>query len=102
MYNTTLNACVSCPPGYTYNSNNHTCTGTSNSGSSSGSSSNSSSSSNTNTSTTTSSCPSGAYWDGVKCVTCYLPNYWDLNSRSCKSCPAGTNYDTKQLRCVVC
>jgi hypothetical protein len=76
-YNVTLLQCVACPNGTTFDVNTYTCLYT--------------------------SCPpSQPFWDGSKCVSCYLPQYWNYQVNSCTNCPAGTNYDIEVNQCVVC
>lgn len=48
-------------------------------------------------------CPSSApFWDGNKCVACYLPKYWNYSTRTCNNCPSGTNYDIVMKKCRSC
>ena len=46
-------------------------------------------------------CPSNTpFWDGEKCVSCYLPKYWNHDNNDCESCPSGTNYDVSIKKCL--
>ena len=48
-------------------------------------------------------CPSTApFFNGSKCVTCYLPKYWNVDEKKCLDCPAGENYDIAEKICRVC
>jgi hypothetical protein len=42
------------------------------------------------------------FFNGEKCVSCYLPQYWDHNTRECKSCPDLKFYDVNAKQCVYC
>jgi hypothetical protein len=39
-------------------------------------------------------CPTTApFFDGEKCVACYLPKYWNHVSNACEYCPDNLNFD---------
>lgn len=56
------------------------------------------------------------FWNGQQCVGCFIPNYFDFSSQSCKkcssgyyhngygcvpaNCPTSYTFDTYHLRCV--
>jgi hypothetical protein len=48
-------------------------------------------------------CPSTApYWNGLSCVACSLPNYWNSVTQQCLTCPSGSYYNTTLLQCLTC
>ena len=48
-------------------------------------------------------CPqSSPYYNGVQCVSCYLPNHWNTTSLACQTCPNGTIYSIETDRCTIC
>lgn len=42
------------------------------------------------------------FYDGTRCVSCYLPKYWDIVSRSCQYCPTEQYFSVEQMQCVYC
>lgn len=56
-----------------------------------------------NSTTNQCECPKYApFFDGSKCLACYLPNYWDTFSLKCLTCPSGQFYNLTSKLCVYC
>lgn len=48
-------------------------------------------------------CPKNVpFDDGKECVVCYLPKFWNYNTKTCDSCPENQFYDINRLACVKC
>lgn len=46
-------------------------------------------------------CPNSSFWSGEKCITCYLPQYFDMDAKVCRDCPAGQYFDREKRYCVA-
>lgn len=46
--------------------------------------------------------PSSPYSNGVQCLSCDLPRYFDFGAKSCVSCAQGTVYNSVAKRCEGC
>jgi hypothetical protein len=45
-------------------------------------------------------CPAGSpFFDGLACITCQLPAYFDFLSLACQNCPAGTAFNAHVRLC---
>lgn len=42
------------------------------------------------------------FFDGEKCITCYLPKYWNLDDKQCVECPLNRHYDVGKKQCISC
>lgn len=81
-YNASVHKCATCPAGTTFNITAYKCEAQT---------------------TVTTTCPSSApFYDGAKCVSCYLPQYWNHDNNRCENCPSGQNYDVGIKRCTTC
>jgi hypothetical protein len=85
-YDTELKACVACPAGFTFNPDTHKCvrhdfaTGTMD------------------------ICvdDEAPYFNGEKCVSCRLPNFWNEEEKQCEKCPDDFFYNSTVGKCVGC
>ena len=41
----------------------------------------------------------GEFWTGEKCIACYLPKYFDLDTKECKECPKGQYFNVDDRIC---
>lgn len=83
--------CVACPDFYIFNSTTHTC------------GLNFTCPEGFFFDETTQKCqcnPSNPFFNGTACFSCYFPNFWNTNTLSCDSCPAG--YINVNTVCVLC
>ncbi len=45
-------------------------------------------------------CPEGApYFNGVACITCQLPAYFDFLTLLCQNCPSGQSFNPHNRLC---
>lgn len=102
LYDVAAKKCASCPSGSTLNKNIHQCDTSSgetiikNPNPSVDNYIGSKPSSIANLSTCTNDTP---YFNGVKCISCSLPNYFDFNNLVCLTCGQGLLFDTKLKIC---
>lgn len=47
-------------------------------------------------------CPTqNPYFDGLECVSCALPSYWNFHVMACEICPPGMQFSTDNQVCFV-
>ena len=87
-YNSTLKKCISCPDGYYYDESQDICT-IDKSCSIDGQVFDD----KLNRCVCASTTP---FFDGEKCMSCYLPKYWNFSERRCMECPEDQYFDPVQ------
>ncbi len=42
------------------------------------------------------------YFDGTKCISCFLPKYFNTKQKACVYCPEGQYFEVLKRKCVPC
>lgn len=83
-YNVNTRKCQTCPNGTIFDLNKYQCVWSGGSNTTATVNTNNVATTTSTTSSTNGNCPSTApFWNGNTCVSCYLPQYWNHDTKKC-------------------